>query len=137
MAMGAANRNMGDGGDGDYDDEDEEEVRGPDDNEATDRQPQAAEGAGGGADGEGGEDLINYKGIYFNDDQGQKYTDPDNGAHFEFRDMCKRLSIILGKRKEIDKQLGLPPEFNNNYSDQLPQAASEIKSQSQLKVLHQ
>lgn len=42
-------------------------------------------------------DLINYKGIYFDDDQGQKYTDPENGAHFEYGDLCKRLKKILGK----------------------------------------
>ena len=45
------------------------------------------------ADG-AGDDLINYKGIYFNDDPGQKYTDPDNGAHFEFKDMCRRMVKI-------------------------------------------
>lgn len=43
-------------------------------------------------------DLANYKGIYFNDDQGEKYTDPENGAHFEFNDMCRRLHRILQKR---------------------------------------
>jgi len=51
-------------------------------------QAPAADGAGGG------DDLINYKGIYFNDDPGQKYTDPDNGAHFEFKDMCRRMVKI-------------------------------------------
>lgn len=40
------------------------------------------------------EDLINYKGIYFNDDQGNKFTDPVTGAHFEFKDMCKRIIRI-------------------------------------------
>ena len=35
-----------------------------------------------GAAGEEGADLINYKGIYFNDEPGQKFTDPDTGAHF-------------------------------------------------------
>lgn len=37
----------------------------------------------------GGEgDLMNYKGIYFNDDPNSKFTDPETGAHFQFRDMC-------------------------------------------------
>ena len=40
-------------------------------------------------DGEG--DLMNYKGIYFNDDPNSKFTDPETGAHFQFRDMCQRL----------------------------------------------
>lgn len=48
--------------------------------------------------GEEGGDLINYKGIYYNDDQGQKYTDPETGAHFEFKDMCRRLHRIQQKR---------------------------------------
>ena len=38
---------------------------------------------------------MNYKGIYFNDDPNTKYTDPVTGAHFEFRDMCKRLNKVL------------------------------------------
>lgn len=50
--------------------------------------------AAGGAEGKdgGAEDLINYKGIYFNDDPGQKFTDPETGAHFEYKDMCRRLN---------------------------------------------
>ena len=41
--------------------------------------------------GEGEGDLMNYKGIYFNDDPNSKFTDPETGAHFQFRDMCQRL----------------------------------------------
>jgi hypothetical protein len=41
--------------------------------------------------------LINYKGIYYDDDQGQKYTDPENGAHFEYTDLCRRIKKILSK----------------------------------------
>ena len=47
---------------------------------------------------EGGNELINYKGIYYNDDTGEKFTDPDTGAHFEFKDMCMRLAKVLAKR---------------------------------------
>lgn len=43
-----------------------------------------------GKNEEGG--LLNYKGIYFGDDPNTKYTDPETGAHFEFKDMCKRLT---------------------------------------------
>ena len=67
---------------------------------------EAANGAnngGGNADGAGGDNLINYKGIYYNDDAGQKYTDPETGAHFEFRDMCKRLTRILQKREAYEQ----------------------------------
>ena len=62
----------------------------------------AGNGGGNNAGG-GGDDLINYKGIYYNDDAGQKYTDPETGAHFEFRDMCKRLSRILQKREAYEQ----------------------------------
>ena len=37
---------------------------------------------------------MNYKGIYFGDDN-QKYTDPETGAHFDFGDMCRRLNRVL------------------------------------------
>jgi hypothetical protein len=57
--------------------------------EDDDQDGEAVEAAGGNDEAE---DLINYKGIYFNDDAGQKYTDPETGAHFEFRDMCKRMA---------------------------------------------
>ena len=40
------------------------------------------------------QELLNYKGIYFDDDQGAKYTCPKTGAHFEFNDMCKRMKTI-------------------------------------------
>ncbi len=36
-------------------------------------------------------DFNNYRGIYFDDDPGRKLQDPNTGAHFEFKDMCKRL----------------------------------------------
>lgn len=32
-------------------------------------------------------DHNNYKGIYVNDEPGQKFTDPETGAHFRFDDM--------------------------------------------------
>ena len=49
-------------------------------------------------------DLINYKGIYFEDDTGQKYTCPDTGAHFEYLDMYRRLKKIAGVRIKEEKQ---------------------------------
>lgn len=39
-------------------------------------------------------ELINYKGIYFDDDQDTKYICPDTGAHFEYIDMFRRLKRI-------------------------------------------
>lgn len=43
-------------------------------------------------------DLINYKGIYFDDDSGQKYQCPETGAHFEYLDMFRRLKRVAGQR---------------------------------------
>ena len=39
-------------------------------------------------------DLTNYKGIYANDEAGQKYQCPVTGAHFEVKDLCRRLAKV-------------------------------------------
>jgi hypothetical protein len=44
-------------------------------------------------------EMINYKGIYFDDDNTQKYTCPRTGAHFEFQDMCRRIKKVQAKRQ--------------------------------------
>ena len=49
------------------------------------------------------QDLINYKGIYFEDDSGQKYTCPETGAHFEYLDMYRRLKKISATRSKEEK----------------------------------
>ena len=54
--------------------------------------------------------MINYKGIYYNDDAGQKYTDPETGAHFEYKDMCRRLQRIQQKREAYEMQQQPAPE---------------------------
>lgn len=51
-------------------------------------------------------DLGNYKGIY-EGEQKEKYICPQTGAHFEYFDLCKRMSRLKEKRKLIDKQLGI------------------------------
>ena len=40
-------------------------------------------------------DFANYKGIYAEDDTGQKYTCPETGAHFEPSDLCRRIYKII------------------------------------------
>jgi transcription initiation factor IIE alpha subunit len=52
-------------------------------------------------------DFQNFKGIYFNEDPNRKYQCPETGAHFEYYDLCKRISGLKEKRKVIDKQLGI------------------------------
>ena len=51
----------------------------------------------GGAAGGAVEDLINYKGIYY-EDETKKYICPDTGAHFEYLDMFRRLKKVLVER---------------------------------------
>ena len=48
-------------------------------------------------------DFANYKGIYAEDDTGQKYTCPETGAHFEYLDMFRRLKKILNEREKFEK----------------------------------
>lgn len=49
------------------------------------------------------EDLDNinfgdYKGIYFDQQDNNKYTCPKSGAHFKFTDMCARMTKVQDKR---------------------------------------
>lgn len=39
-------------------------------------------------------DHENYKGIYFEEEPGQKFQDPVTGAHFEFQSMCQILNEV-------------------------------------------
>ena len=39
------------------------------------------------------ENAGNYKGVFFGDDTEQKYY--EHGAHFDFKDLCKRLEFKL------------------------------------------
>ena len=50
-------------------------------------------------------DFNNYKGIYAEDDAGQKYQCPETGAHFEPKDLCKRIYRIIEKRKPFEIEL--------------------------------
>ena len=50
-------------------------------------------------------DFNNYRGIYFDDEPGRKYQDPNTGAHFNFKDMFQRLQPYSEKqrmREEIE-----------------------------------
>lgn len=46
---------------------------------------------------------MNYKGIYFDDDSGEKYQCPETGAHFEYIDMYRRLNKIKKSRDKMEK----------------------------------
>ena len=45
-------------------------------------------------------ELLNYKGIYFDDDSGEKYQCPETGAHFEYYDMYRRLNRVKRDREK-------------------------------------
>ena len=71
------------------------------------------------ADNEGAVDLINYKGIYFDDDSGQKYQCPESGAHFEYLDMFRRLKRIAATRQE-ESDLPVQSKQTVNESKKIP-----------------
>lgn len=45
-------------------------------------------------------DLLNFKGMFFEQEH-QKYTCPHTGAHFEVKDLCRRLTFIKAERDKI------------------------------------
>ena len=66
------------------------------------------------------EDLINYKGIYFNDNN-EKYIDEATGAHFRHEDIYQRLLIAKVERNRTDKEL------NISYSSVIQTEPSIVK----------
>ena len=62
--------------------------------------------------------MINYKGIYFEDDSGQKFQCPETGAHFEYVDMFRRLKRVLNKRTKEDEDERLVKEEQNQKENQ-------------------
>jgi len=47
--------------------------------------------------------LDNYKGVFYNQDTGEKFHDKVTGAHFEYFDMVARLKKLQKEREGIDK----------------------------------
>lgn len=58
-------------------------------------------------------DLVNYKGIY-HEDETEKFQDEDTGAHFRHGDIVKRLWVAKEERKILDLKLGI---FYNEYTE--------------------
>lgn len=65
-------------------------------------------------------DLNNYKGMFYNDEPGQKYQDPETGAHFEYNEMCARL-------KRLQKELAHRDESKDSRDAEDPK---ELKVQN-------
>lgn len=62
--------------------------------------PKKANGAAaGGPAGQQTFDLLNFKGMFFEQEH-QKYTCPNTGAHFEPKDLCRRLNLIKNEREK-------------------------------------
>ena len=113
-----------------------------------DEEEQLQEFEGGEHDDVDNIDFNNYKGIYADDDAGQKYQCPETGAHFEPKDLCKRIYRIIEKRKPFEFELygqqmlvdgvGSSLIANAPYADK--NVASELvdhKSKSANKFNHQ
>lgn len=78
---------------------------------------------------------MNYKGIYFNDDPNSKYTCPETGAHFEFRDMCQRLKKAMQWRRMYESKLNQMQGVHNFV--QIEDSESSCDSESKRKLLQQ
>ena len=69
-----------------------------------------------GADDAANDDLINYKGIYFNDNN-EKYIADLTGAHFRYDDIYQRLLIAKVERNRMDKELNISYSSQNDQNN--------------------
>jgi hypothetical protein len=56
------------------------------------------------------ENILNYKGIFYNEDSEQKYY--EHGVHFKYKDLCKRLQLVIQLREKEN----LETNANKNHS---------------------
>jgi hypothetical protein len=75
-----------------------------------------------GSESEDDIDPENYKGIFYNMEQENKYQDPVSGAHFKYQDMYTLLSDIKLKRDKEDaiyaKQRQSKSKCEDHYTTQ-------------------
>lgn len=71
-------------------------------------------------------DLQNYKGMFYNDDPGLKFQDETTGAHFEYKDMCRRLERLKGT---LQKEYSTAKENNSILA--LSEFVSAMRNQRQ------
>ena len=63
--------------------------------------------------------MVNFKGIYYDDNE-QKFTDEETGAHFRFEEMYQALLVAKEARKIIDKRLKVVyPEDNDGETPKI------------------
>jgi hypothetical protein len=75
--------------------------------------------------------FANYKGIYAENNDDQKYTCPITGAHFEFNDVCRRIKKVIEKRKPFEEQLyGKNPSASDDFTVSMLSVSDEIVVQA-------
>jgi hypothetical protein len=80
--------------------------------------------------------FANYKGIYAEEESGDtKYTCPVTGAHFEFRDVCRRLLSVIEKRKPYQETLLTEHSSPSKYTDERSPKKAISKAVSHLPYL--
>ena len=79
-------------------------------------------------------DFNNYKGIYADDDAGQKYTCAETGAHFEPKDLCKRIYRVVEKWKPHEYELYGQPMLIDLVGSSLLAEAPYAEAVEQLAV---
>ena len=47
--------------------------------------------------------MVNFKGIYYGEDN-EKYTDEKTGAHFRYKDLCRRIDGAKIERTKLEKE---------------------------------
>jgi len=51
------------------------------------------------------DNLMNYKGIHFNDKPGSKFICPETGSHFRVEDLCSKLQFAIDSKAIQDCQI--------------------------------
>lgn len=80
------------------------------------------------------EDLINYKGIYFNDNN-EKYIDDSTGAHFRYDDIYQRLLIAKVERNRMDKELNISYSSQNDQWNEYSSAGAHERERDRSQSL--
>ena len=66
-------------------------------------------------------DFQNYKGIFFGESHTERYEDEETGAHFEYNDLCKKLS-----------NLKLPTETNSSFPESHQSSNCDISEEKHI-----
>jgi len=66
--------------------------------------------------------LENYRGMFYNEEPGQRYQDELTGAHFQYEDMCRRLKVLKSQIMKKESKGSL------NYKTLLVQEQKKTKT---------